>query len=157
MSRSLGKDIFIALLFLVLQLTIFRHLSIFGSTADLILLFVFWLASVSPRSYTLIFAAAIGFLQDAFLDIWGINMFSKVFIALVGYSFIQNMTQSKPFISQVMGTVLALSFVHNLVFLGIAAITSDYNISANFFQISIGNSLYTALLGSLIYLFKKEE
>jgi rod shape-determining protein MreD len=157
MNRSIGRDIFIGMLFLVIQLIIFRHLSIFGSTADLVLLFILWLSTIAPRSYTLLFAAAFGILQDAFLDIWGMNMFSKVLVVMISYSFLRQMTQNKLFLSQTMGVVFGAALVHNLGFLGIAYLATDYNIGINFFENALGNSLYTAIIGALIYLFKKED
>lgn len=158
MNRVLSRDLFIGVIFLIIQLTLFRHLSIFGATADLILLYLLWVgANNASRIYTMIFAAGLGLIQDAFLDIWGINMFAKIFVVLASFGFLQNMTENKPFISQVAGAILVCSLIHNLTYLGIASVASDYNIAINFWEIAIGNSLYTAFTGATLYLFKKED
>lgn len=158
MNRVLGRDILIGFLFLVIQLIIFRHLSLLGATADLILLFILWLSSNQPsRVYALLFAAALGFIQDAFLDIWGMNMFAKVLVSLVSFNYLQRMMENKAFISQIALSIFICSFIHNLVFLGIGALATDYNIGINFWQLSVGNSIYTAISGTLIYLFKKDD
>lgn len=158
MNRVIGRDILLGLLFLVIQLVIIRHLSLLGATADLVLLFVLWLASNQPsRVYAMLFAAVLGFIQDAFLDIWGMNMFAKVLVILFTFGYLQRMTENKAFISQIVLSIFLCSLLHNLAFLGIAALATDYNVGINFWELFIGNSLYTAIAGALIYLFKKED
>lgn len=156
MKSQTTKDLLIGLLCVVLQMIIFRHLRIFGSEADIVLIYIIWLMSRRNRTTAIVLAAVLGFTQDAFLDLWGLNMFSKTLLAFAGYQFIPKTSESKLLNGQVFLIVLAASLFHNIVFLGLASFAKLYASDYYFWIYLIGNSLYTAVVASIIYLFKDE-
>jgi rod shape-determining protein MreD len=138
--------------FLLLQIVIFRHLSILGAEPDVVLLFLLWLTTRKNRTACLLFAAGLGLAQDALLDLWGLHMFSKTLLIMLVYNFLPRATDTRLSIIQVFTTVLIASLIHYLVFMLLGYLVETYATDAYFYIYWIGNSLYTAIAGSLIYL-----
>lgn len=150
------KDWLIGILCVLLQMIIFRHLRIFGTEADIILIYIIWLMSTKDRTTVIIFAAVLGFAQDALLDLWGLNMFSKTLLAFAGYQFIPKAAESKLLNSQVFLIVMVVSLFHNIIFLVLSSFSKLYVNEYYVWIYLIGNSLYTAVVASIVYLFKDE-
>lgn len=108
MSRDWLRDFGLGLGFVILQIILFRHLKVYEMQADLVLVFLVWYMMRRDRTSAIIMAATLGFIQDATLDLWGLNMFSKTFIAFVGYSFLPKNSDTR----LVLGQVFALSLIH---------------------------------------------
>lgn len=154
-----GKNImhlFWGIGFVLLQIVIFRHLSISGAEPDVVLLFLLWLATRRDRTSCLLFAAGLGFLQDALLDLWGLHMFSKTLLIMVIYRFLPRQTETRLSIWQVFLTVLICSILHYLIFMSLGFLVETYATDAYFLTYWIGNSIYTAMIGSLIYLLSSD-
>lgn len=156
MKSQNTKDLLVGLFCVILQMIIFRHLRIFGSEADIVLIYIIWLMSTRNRTTAITLAAILGFTQDALLDLWGLNMFSKTLLAFVGYQFIPKASESKLLNGQVFLIVLVASLFHNIVFLSLSSFAKLYASGYYFWIYLIGNSLYTAIVASIIYLFKDE-
>lgn len=150
------KDWLIGLLCVLLQMIIFRHLRIFGTEADIILIYIIWLMSTKDRTTAVLFAAVLGFAQDALLDLWGLNMFSKTLLAFAGYQFIPKTTESKLLNSQVFLIVMLAAMFHNIIFLGLSSFAKLYVTQYYVWIYLVGNSFYTAVVASVVYLFKDE-
>jgi len=148
------KDFAIGLGFVALQVVLFRHLKIFEMQADVVLIYVLWYMTQRDRSMAIIMAAALGLSQDALLDLWGLNMFSKTLIAFAAYNIIPKSKEIRLLLGQVFLTILLLSLVHNLVYLGLNTLIEQYTAELMFWRQLFGNSIYTAIVGSFIYLFR---
>lgn len=148
------KDFGVGFGFVVLQVVLFRHLRVYNVQADLVLIFLIWFMMRRDRTSAIIMAAVLGFFQDAMLDLWGLNMFSKTFIAFAGYNFLPEHSDIRRILSQVFVTVLITSVIHNLIFLGLSSVVENYSAELLFWRQLIGNSIYTALVASFIQLFR---
>ena len=148
------KNIGLGILFLLVQIVLFRHLKIYQVQPDLVLIFLLWYAAREQRTAAILMAAGFGFLQDALLDLWGLNMFAKTLLIFMSYNFIPKNTKKQLLIGQVFLTVLIVAVVHNMIFLGLNAAIQNYTAEIFFWRHLLGNSLYTALVAGVIYLFR---
>ncbi len=98
--------------------------------------------------------AGLAFVQDALLDLWGLNMFSKTLLTFAIYNFIPKSSEVRLLIGQIFLTVLIASMVHNIIFLGLNIIVESYSAELLFWRQWIGNAIYTAIVASFIHLFR---
>lgn len=147
------KNFGLGFLFLLVQLVLFRHLKIYQVQPDLVLIFLIWYAARQDRTSAILMAAGLGFFQDALLDLWGLNMFSKTLLIFISYNFIPKKSKQL-LIGQVFLTILIASLLHNIIFLGLNAIIQNYTAELFFWRHLFGNSLYTAVIAGVIYLFR---
>ncbi|NGP89314.1 rod shape-determining protein MreD [Fodinibius halophilus] len=148
------KNIGLGILFLLVQVALFRHLKILKIQPDLVLIFLLWYAARYDRTSAIVMAAGFSFLQDALLDLWGLNMFTKTLLIFVSFNFIPRNTKKQLLIGQVFLTVLIGALVHNIIFLGLNSVIVNYTAEIFFWRHLIGNSCYTALVAAIIYLFR---
>lgn len=148
------KHIGLGLLFLLVQIVLFRHLKIFQVQPDLVLIFLVWYMARKDRTSAILMAAGLGFMQDALLDLWGLNMFSKTLLTFIGYNFIPKNSQKQLLLGQVFLTVLIACLAHNLIFLGLNTVIKNYTAEIFFWRHLLGNSLYTSVIAGVIYLFR---
>lgn len=154
MNPERFKNIAIGLGFLLVQVVLFRHLKIYHVQPDLVLIFVVWFMARNSRTEALIMAAAFGFMQDALLDLWGLNMFSKTLLTFISYNFLPKGLKSRMLVGQVFLTILIASLLHNLIFLGLNGLIQNYSAEVFFWRHLLGSSLYTAVVASFIQLFR---
>lgn len=157
MNSPIIRHIFLAILVFASQIMLFRHLRIFGSEADAILIFIIWLMSVHSRTTVLIFAAVLGLFQDALLDLWGLNMFSKVVMVMVFYNFVPKTTDPKQPFARFFVIFAGLTFFHNGVLVLLASFIQSLSASAVVGRVLIGNTFLTTLLGSFIHITKEDK
>jgi len=150
------KEIAIGLGFVAVQIVLFRHLKFYGTQPDIVLVYVLWIMARRDRTTAILFAFGLGFVQDALLDTWGLNMFAKTAIAFFAFSFIPKLSEIRLLVWQVFLTILGVSLVHNLLYLALSSITGAYATDLFFWRLWLGNSLYTAVVGSFIYLFNND-
>lgn len=155
MRGELLRDLFWGLVFLILQLILFRHLSIFNIQVDAVLIYCLFQINKRDRTSAILICALFGLLQDSLLDLWGLNLFAKTLTAYI-LTFIVNATDEvrMPTI-QVLGAVFLSCLLHNSIFLSVAYFSESHAVSVVFWEMLIGNSLYTAIVASLIHLFKR--
>lgn len=156
MSNSLMKHIFFAILVFLAQILLFRHLRIFGAEADFILLYIIWLMSQRGRTSVLIFAAVLGFSQDALLDLWGLNMFAKVSITMLCYSLVPDAEDILPVVAKISVIILSITFIHNAILMIIAAFVSSLSFTSTFTTVLFANTLFTTMAGAFLYIFRDE-
>jgi len=138
----------------LIQIVLLRHLSIAGAEPDLVFLYLLWLCKDKNRTTVLLFAAYTAFLQDALSDLWGIHLFSKTFTLFILHNYLNRISQTRFYFWQVAAIVFVSTLIFNLIFSGVA-IFSDLYASGSFLWIRIAvASVYTALLGSFLYLVK---
>ncbi|MGK7369073.1 MAG: rod shape-determining protein MreD [Candidatus Halalkalibacterium sp. M3_1C_030] len=148
------KDFGIGLGFVALQIVLFRHLKIYEVQADLVLIYLIWYMTQRDRTTAIIMAALLGFFQDAFLDLWGLNMFSKTLIVFSTFNIIPKTKEIRLLLGQVFLSILLIALAHNLVYLGLSTLVEQYSAELLFWRRLAGNSIYTAIVGSFIYLFR---
>ncbi len=144
---GLLRDMVLLVVVVVAQVTIFRHLDIWGMYPDAgLVLLVFWMARQS-RTRTLLLAFALGFLMDLLLDLWGLHMFGYTLTAAIMHGFVPKAEDSYLGPYQI-GSRLALA---GLVFFATMAVlirfTEAYTLARGFFALVIGNTVFTVLLG----------
>ncbi|MDX1639843.1 MAG: rod shape-determining protein MreD [Balneolaceae bacterium] len=154
MNTERLKDFGVGLSFVALQIVMFRHLKLWGMQPDLVLIYILWLITRRDRTTCLILAAGLGFFQDALLDLWGLNMFSKTLLTFMAYNFIPKSSDVRLLIGQIFLTVLIASMVHNIIFLGLNLVVEIYSAELFFWREWIGNAVYTAVVASFIHLFR---
>lgn len=148
------KDFGLGFGFVVLQVVLFRHLKVYDMQADLVLIFLLWFMMRRDRTSAIVMAAVLGFTQDALLDLWGLNMFSKTLMTFVGFNFLPKNSDVRLILGQVFLTVFIASIIHNLIFLGLSSVVQNYSAELLFWRQLIGNSIYTGLVASFIQLFR---
>lgn len=154
MTTERVKDFAIGLGFVALQIVMFRHLKIWEMQPDLVLIYILWLITQRDRTTCLIMTAGLALVQDALLDMWGLNMFSKILLTFITYNFIPKSSDVRLLIGQIFLTVLIASMVHNIIFLGLNIIVESYSAELLFWRQWIGNAIYTAIVASFIHLFR---
>lgn len=148
------KNVGIGIVFLLMQVMLFRHLKIYQIQPDLILIFLVWYMVRKNRTAAIFMAAGLGFLQDALLDLWGLNMFSKTLLIFVGYNLIPQGAKKRLLVGQVFLIIAIASLLHNLIFLGLNALIENYSAEIFFWRHLLGSSMYTAVVASFIQLFR---
>ena len=147
------RKVAIGLLFVILQIVIFRHLEFYQMQPDVVLVFLLWVMVTSNRFSAIIITAIISFIQDTLLDLWGVHMFSKTLTVFMVYNFVPRAEPKRLSITQIFLTILVLALINNIIFVGVNSFIDAYNASIYFWRIWVGNSIYTAIMGVFIYMF----
>ncbi|WP_020402532.1 rod shape-determining protein MreD [Gracilimonas tropica] len=154
MSKETLTDLILGLVFIFAQVLIFQHLSILGTTPDLLLVYLLWLATKRNRGNLILQAGALGFVQDALFDFWGLNMFAKTLLCFMIFNFIERNKEGRLLIWQIFATIAVAAIFHNLIFLALSSFVEAYNTSYQPAIFVIGSGLYTAVVGSILFVFK---
>lgn len=154
MSTETFKDFLVGVSFILVEVLIFQHLSFYGATPDPLLIYLLWLAMRYDRVKLILFAAGLGLIQDALFDFWGLNMFSKTLLCFMIFNFVNSRKEGRLLIWQIFLVILTASVIHNLVFLGLASFIDAYTSGFTPIIFILVNSLYTAILGSMLFIFK---
>lgn len=154
MSTDTYKDILIGFSFIIAEVLVFQHLSFFGATADPLLIFVLWIAMKYDRVKLVLMVAGLSLLQDALFDYWGLNMFSKTLLCFIAFNFLNRRKENRLLIWQIFLVIFIAAIFHNLIFLGLASFIDAYSTGFSPIIFILINSLYTALLGSMLFIFK---
>lgn len=154
MSGQLFKDLGIGIIFVISQVLFFQHLSVFNTTADPIIFYLLWLASKYERPKLLFIAAFLGLFQDALFDFWGMFMFSKVLLVFLLFNFVKRKSEVKLLLWQIFIFILIAAIIHNIIFMSLSSFFDAYSTNLSPFLLIIGNAIYTAVVGSLIFVFR---
>ncbi|MFU8811815.1 MAG: rod shape-determining protein MreD [Balneolaceae bacterium] len=147
----------IGLSMVAIQVVLLRHLEIFGATADLVLLFLIWLCTKKERVACLLFAASLGLLQDAFTDLWGVHMFSKVIVVFIAHSFLHRTSENSFLLWQVFLILTGTTFIHNLVFFGVSSFSGVLAANHLAGTLLFTSTLFTATLGGFLHLVRNDQ
>lgn len=154
MSPETVKDFIVGLSFILAEVLIFQHLSFFGATPDPLLIYLIWLGIRYDRVKLVLMAAALGLIQDALFDFWGLNMFSKTLLCFMIFNFVSRRKETHLLIWQIFLIIFSASLVHNVIFMGLAGFADAYATGFAPIIFLVVNSFYTALLGSMLFIFK---
>ncbi len=157
MRSSRLKHIIVGLAFILVQLLIFQFLTVFGATADIVLVFIAWISIRYQRYEVLLFAAGLGFFQDMFFDTWGLNMFAKTITFFLIYNFLNRNSELRLLVWQAFGYLLGIALIHNLFFLIFASFLDVYSSTYSPIIILLISSLYTATIGTLLFVLKGDS
>lgn len=139
-----------------IQTVLLRHFKIFGSEADLVLIFILWICTKRTKTFTLLFAASLGFLQDALTDLWGLHMFSKTLLVFILHGYLNRISKARFIFWQVFFLILGAAFIHNLIFYGVSLFSGLYTSVGILWSFLLVSSIFTAILGSFIYLVRDD-
>ncbi len=154
MSEKFVKDIFFGILFIMLEVLFFQHLSLFGTTVDPLIFFLLWLVPKYERSRLVLIAAILGLIQDAFFDLWGIMMFSKTLLVFIVFNFIKRRSDNQLLLWQIFLFVFGAALIHNIIFMALSSFFTAYATSFYPFLSIVGGAFYTSTVGVLIYIFR---
>ena len=154
MNTQFLKNLGIGLVFAIAQVLFFQHLSIFGCTVDPVIFYLLWVASKYERTQLLIMAAILGLFQDAFFDMWGIHMFAKVLLVFISYNFVKRRSENQLLLWQIFLIVFIAAIIHNIILVGFDSLINQYSMNAMLTVLIIGNAIYTAIIGALLFVFK---
>ncbi|MEX2586152.1 MAG: rod shape-determining protein MreD [Balneolaceae bacterium] len=149
------RDLAIGLLLLAIQVVLLRHLQIFGAEGDLVLVYLLWICTRRNRTEAILYAALFGLLQDGLTDLWGLHTFSKTLLIFFVYNYLNKVSENRFLVWQVFLIVLVMAFFHNLILIFLSGFTELYSSSWLTWSILLVGSLYTALIGSFLYLIKQ--
>lgn len=154
MNSQLIRHIAYGLLFIILDVLFFQHLKIFGATIDPLLFYVLWIIQKYERTHLIIFTASLALIQDAFFDFWGIMMFSKTLTAFIVYNFIRRRTEVQLLLWQIFLIIFVSAVIHNIILFSLSSFFTAFATDYSPFMLIFGNSIYTAVIGLLIYIFR---
>lgn len=157
MNNRFWIDAGLLLVFLLMQILVFQHLEISGLQTDVVLIFLIWLSSVRSRTYSIVMAALAAIFMDVLLDTWGVHLFSKTLIVLAAHTFINRQVDNILQPIQVFVVVLVIALVYNIIFLTISSFAGIYSLELFFLKYWIGNSVYIAVIATLMFMLKPDE
>lgn len=147
---------FIGLGIVAIQIILLRHLEIFGSTSDLVLLFLVWLCTKKNKVACLIFAAILGLFQDALTDLWGLHIFSKTLLVFILHGYLNRIKENQLLFWQGFLIILMCAFIHNLTFFGVSIFSGLHTTGVLTFSLLLYSPLYTSIVGSFLHLVKED-
>ncbi len=150
------RDVFIGIIFLAVQVILFRHLQIYGAESDLVLIYLLWICTKKDRTEALVYAAFFGFLQDAMTDMWGLHIFSKTLLIFVAHNYINKVSENRFILWQIFLILLGAAFLHNLILISLSRFVELYSSSIIIWPMLTIGSMYTAIIGSFLYLVRTE-
>ncbi|MEQ9308365.1 MAG: rod shape-determining protein MreD [Balneolaceae bacterium] len=154
MNAELLKDFGLGIIFGISQILFFQHLEVFGTTADPVTFYLLWLVAKYDRPKLLLIAALLGLFQDALFDFWGMFMFSKTLLVFLFYSFVKRRSEVQLLVWQIFIFIFLAALVHNIIFIGLSSFFDAYAYNYSPILSTFGNAIYTAVVGSLIYIFR---
>lgn len=137
-----------------IQVVLLRHLTIIDAQSDLVLIFVLWLCTKKDKTEVLLLTAVVAFLQDALVDLWGLNLFSKVLTVFVLHNFLNKTSENRFLFWQIFLIVLGASFLHNLFFYIVSSLSGVFASEFVVLSILVVSTIFTAVLGSFLHLVR---
>lgn len=156
-KSSFFRYLLIGLGLLAIQIVLLMHLKIFNAEPDLVLIYLLWLCPKKERTETLILAALLAFFQDALLDLWGMNMFSKILLIFLVHGFLSNLSEKRFIFWQIFIIVFLAAVVHNTIFWATGMFSEAIATEYLFWNLIVASSAYTALIAGFLHLVRTEE
>ena len=142
----------VGLFVLFLDKIIFSHLSLWGISFDPLLIYLIWILPKQDRIPSIYTVAFLAFVQDVFIDTWGLYLFSKSLIVLLFHHYLSNKFDAKIFGGQFIYHSLVITLTHNVIFYVFASLTGDYATGWWPLLLLLLSSGYTTLVSFLTYL-----
>jgi rod shape-determining protein MreD len=157
MKPSIVQHTVIGILIVILQITVFNHLKIFGAVPDVVLIYLFWVMRHHDRTKCLLLAASLGLLLDIMLDLWGMNMFAKIAVVMLAYNLIPKAEQTRPPASKMSFILLFIVFMHNLILIGLSIFVQSLATWNIMLLVLAGNTVFTTLTATFVYIFSSDS
>lgn len=154
MRSDILKYILLGLGAVAIQIVLLRHLTIYNAQSDLVLLYVLWICTKKSKTEVLLLTAFVALLQDAFTDLWGLHLFTKVFTVFVLHNFLNRTSENQFFVWQIFLIVLGASFLNNIIFYIVSSFTGTYVSEYVVISLLLVSTLFTAVLGSFLHLVR---
>jgi len=152
--RKYGILIAAGFLVFILQTTFSQVISIKGWSPDFLIILVFVVTLRFNATLSLIFAFIMGIMQDLFItDFSGISAFSNVLAAYAALFFKENNITTSVF---TLG-LLVISLIRHTIFFFLITIGSQFEFWVFFYQTVLPNSVYTLVIGVLIFFVFKNS
>ncbi|MEX0594100.1 MAG: rod shape-determining protein MreD [Balneolaceae bacterium] len=142
------------ILILLVQLLLMRHLTIFGTEGDLLLVWLVWMASWKDRTQVLLYTAAFSFLLDLGTEMWGVHTFAKTLLIYLTHTYLNNVSANRLIFWQVFLILLAMAVVHQVLIVLLTELNGIPLGPWNRWTLVSVGSLYTAFIGSFLYLIR---
>ncbi len=152
--RNIVPCLIAGLITVTLQWLFFGRLSLWGSTPDVVLLFVIW---VSLR-YGQVGGALAGFLAgfglDAIYGLWGTHMFVKTLMGfLIGTLDLIDSEVFQRSQRRILEITSAVALIHNVLFFMFVLLQDGISSENLALILCIGNTLYTTFIAYIISVF----
>lgn len=131
-----------------------RHLTIFGTEGDLLLVWLVWLSTWKNRTQVLLYTAGFSFLLDLGTELWGIHMFTKTLVIYLSHSYLSQVSTNRLIFWHVFLILLVLATVHQFLLVILTELNGLPMGSWNQLTLITAGSLYTACAGSFLYLIR---
>lgn len=154
MSKDIFKNIALGIGFVVLQIVFFRHLKLYGMYPDVILIFLLWFMKRQTRTAAVLMAFFTGFLQDALLDTWGLNLISKILLVFLAQPIIAENMPGRNEILRIVTVVFIATVVHNIIFLLLSFAVKGFTAELLFWRHWLGNAAFTAIIAGIFHLIR---
>jgi rod shape-determining protein MreD len=151
------RYLFIGLGMVAVQVLLFKNLRIFDGEADLVLVYLIWLCTKQGKVESLILAGLLAFFQDAFTDLWGLNMFSKTVVVFILHSYLNRISENRFIFWQVFLILLAVAFLHNLIFFALTMFSETFASGYVFWSLAVVSTLMTAVIGGFLHLVRTDR
>jgi rod shape-determining protein MreD len=139
------------------QILLFKNLRIFDGEVDLVLIYLIWVSTKRSKTESLILTAILALFQDAFSDLWGLHMFSKTLTVFILHSYLNRISENRFIFWQVFLIILAVAFLHNLIFLVLTMFSEVYASGYVFWSLMLAGTLMTAVIGSFLHLVRTDR
>lgn len=138
----------------LIQVVLLRHLTVFNAQSDLVLIYVLWLCTKKGKTEVILLTAFVSFFQDALVDLWGLNLFSKVLTVFVLHNFLNRTSENQFLVWQVFLIVLGASFLHNLFFYLVSSLSDVFASEYVVISMLVVSTIFTAVIGSFLHLVR---
>ncbi|MCY4171298.1 MAG: rod shape-determining protein MreD [Bacteroidetes bacterium] len=144
------------LIIVTLQWLFFGRLSLWGSTPDVVLLFVIWVSLRYGQIGGALAGFFVGFGLDAIYGLWGTHMFVKTLLGfLIGTL---DLIESEVFERsqrRIVEITLIVALIHNIVFFMFILIQDGISREGLALILCLGNTLYTTFVAYILAVFRR--
>lgn len=154
MNGSLLRLLLKVFTVVLIQTVFLSHLTIYGSSADLVFVFSVSLCLELDRTRALLFTALAAFFQDAMLDLWGLHLISKTLFVYFFYSLLTRFRDTVFSPPQVFFLLIATAMLFHGILVFIAGFSLNSVAEFHILQTLIAGSLYTAVVGTIAHLLR---
>jgi len=152
--RDILRFFMIGVIIVGLQWLFFGRISLWGSTPDVVLLFVLWMSVRHGQVGGALTGFIAGFGMDAIYGLWGTHMFVKT---LVGFSIgTVNVINSEVFVRsarRIVEITLVVSLIHNVLMSVFIVLQDGISREHLIWILYIGNTLYTTFVAYTVAIF----
>jgi len=152
--REIVRCIIVGLIIVTLQWLFFGRLSLWGSTPDVVLLFVIWMSLRYGQIGGSLAGFFAGFGLDAIYGLWGTHMFVKTIIGfLIGTLDLIDSEVFERSKRRIVEITSAVALIHNVLFFMFILIQDGISRESLAVMLCLGNTLYTTFLAFIVAVF----